>query len=85
LHFRARIVRQTELEVAQHGILGVPAHADNIGKAEFGAVGIVNALKCLVFGIRQAIKTDAVLLGTGFRGQASGALCLVGEIGMRLD
>jgi hypothetical protein len=63
----------------------VAANADDIGKAEFGAVGAVGALECLISGIRQSIEAGAVLLGAGFRGETRRALGLAGEIGMRPD
>ena len=79
------IVRQPAFEIAQDGIPGVAANADDIGKAEFGAVGVVDALERDKFGIRKPIQAGAVLLGVRFRGEARGALGLVGEIGMRPD
>ena len=79
------IVRQATLEIAQNGIPGVAPDADDVGETELGAIGIVDALECLIFGVRQPVEADAVLFGAGFRGQARRALRLVGEIGMRPD
>ena len=42
----------------QDRILGVTADADDIGKAEFGTVGVVDALERLVFGIRQPVESE---------------------------
>ena len=57
------IVRQPAFEIAQDGIAGVAANADDIGKAEFGAVGVVDALERYKFGIRKPIQAGAVLFG----------------------
>jgi hypothetical protein len=46
----------------------VAADADDVGKAKFGTVGIVDPLERHIFGIRQPVEAGAVLLGTGFRG-----------------
>ena len=79
------IIRQPAFEIAQDRIAGVAPNADDIGKAKFAAVGVVDALEGLIFGIRQPIEAGAVLFGVGFRGETGGALGLAGEIGMRLD
>jgi hypothetical protein len=81
LHLGLGIVRQPAFEIAQDGIAGVTANADNIGKAEFGAVGVVDALERDKFGVRQPVEAGAVLLGMRLRGQARRALGFVGEIG----
>jgi hypothetical protein len=51
LHLRCRIVRQPPLEIAQDRILGVATNANDVGKAEFGTIGVVDALERRVFGI----------------------------------
>ena len=84
-HLGLRAIRQTAFEIAQDGIAGVAANADDIGKAEFRAVGVVDALERLIFGARQAIEADAMLFGAGLRGEARCALGFAGEIGMRPD
>ena len=85
LRFRRRIVRQAAFEIAQDGIPGLPTRANDIGKAELRPVGIVDALECFKFGIREPVEADAVLLGIGFGREARGALGLVGKIRMHLD
>ena len=62
-------------------IAGVTADADDVGKAEFGAIGIVDALEGFVFGIRQPVKPEAILLGGEFGRQLIGAFGLVGQSG----
>ena len=79
------ILRKPRLEIAQDGILGVSTHADDIGKAELVAIGVVDALERRVFGIRQPVEAGAVLLVGQFRGEPRRALGFVGEIRMRAD
>jgi len=62
-------------------------NADDIGKADFRTIGVVDALEGVVFGVRQPVEADAVLLGIRLSAvEARGALgFLFGEIRMRLD
>ena len=76
---------QAALEITQDGTLGVAARAYDVGKTKLGAVGAVDPLKCLEFGIRQPIESGAVLFGAGFGGEAGGTLCLICEIRMTPD
>ena len=78
-------IAQPRLEVAQHGIPGVTAHADDIGEAELVAIGVVDALERGVFCIRQPVEAGAVLLVCRFCSEPRCTLGLVGEIGMRPD
>ena len=63
LHLGLGIVRQPAFEIAQDGIAGVAPNADDIGKAEFRAVGVVDALERFKFGIRKPVEAGAVLFG----------------------
>ena len=79
------IMRKPRLEIGRIGILGLAAHADDVGKAEFGAIGVVDPLERGVFGVRQPVEPGTVLFGGQFRRESRGAPGLVGEIGMRPD
>ena len=83
LHLGLGIVGQPPLEIPQNRILGVAADADDIGKAELRAIGVIDPLERGIFRIGQPVEADAVLLGIGFGGKPRRALGLVGEIRMR--
>ena len=50
-HFGDHVVRQTALEIAQDRIPALAPDADDVGKAELGAIGVVDLGEGVVFGL----------------------------------
>ena len=82
--FGLRVVLKPALELAQDRIPGVPAHADDEGKAEFLPVGGVEAVEAVELLGAQPVEAEPALFGLGMIGQV-GALDPAAELGMAAD
>ncbi len=59
------VVAEPPLELAQDRIAGVPAHADDEGKAEFLPVGGIEPAEAVEFLRAQPVEAEAALFGLG--------------------
>ena len=65
LPFGRDVVAEPTLELPQDRIAGVPAHADDEGKAEFLPVGGVEPAEAVELLRAQPVEAEAALLGLG--------------------
>ena len=82
---RRRVVLEPPRELAQDRFLAVAADADDEGDAEFGVIGVVEAVEGGELFLAQPVEAGAGLLGGRVGGELALTRRLAGEVRMGLD